>query len=469
MLKNISELESNRIILFLILLILLPYLLLSLYCHPAADDFEGAASSILNGFWNSYFRDLGGFNGRYTDGLFAFASPLRWGSILSYKLFPILLMCISYYALLFFFKTLFPVKISLVRLHLFAAATMALYLYNAPSITETFYWYSSAVTYQLPAAMTLVYFSLLYRFIEKKYYSSKKINLILILVLAMVIIGFNEVIMLLMLVSHLFFFHYSIQLKKKNKNSFVVILFFVLACSSLMIFSPGNAGRLSNFPEHHLLLHSFYRTALQMLRFTCDWVFQIPFICATILFIPVCRHLNETKKKISDKFYISPLIVFAALPFVLFISIFPAYWSMGILGQHRTLNTACFFFIPLWFMNIYLLASRFSPIVTAYISKYRIVLIVIFLMSLSLTNNGYIVLSDLFSGRAAIFNSEMFHRYELIKSGSETSKDEVIIENPDVRPKSLYLYDISCDPDFWINHCYEDYFNVKRIRLRKCE
>lgn len=462
--------QNKKLILTALLILLIPYLLLSFYCHPAADDIEYAASSLYKGYWFSYIRDYHVWNGRYASNLLIFFSPLVWGSVEIYQLIPLLLFILTYTSLVFFISTVTDRKIIGIDLHIISIICLLLYTYNAPSLVEGFYWYTGAVTYQVANACMLFYFALLYKLNEQNYFLNKRIHLFVMCLLVIITCGFNEVAMLIMLAFHLVYFVLQILNKKTNPILFF-ILAFVIVSALVMITAPGNAGRAAFFPEKHRLFYSLYMTALQIVRFMLNWIIQVPFIVASILFIPLSLRLANVSALFKNNFNIHPAFIVLSLPGIIFLCVFPAYWNMGMLGQHRTLNVAYFFFIPIWFMNLHLAANYISKKGYSYNeANQKRKVIVLFLFCIGLfTNNGYTVTSDLVNGNAMKFNKEMYNRYAVIKAAADLKADEVVVENLSVDPKSLHIYDMGCDPENWINKCYEDYYKVERVRLRTCE
>src|ERR1035438_6201750 len=112
--KCVTKMNSRlRLYLAVLLLLLTVFAVLGFFCHPAADDFEDAAASIKNGFWNCYRNRFLLWNGRYTDNLFAFATPLRWHSITAYQLVPVLLMTLSYFSIFYFLKLFLKSRVHL--------------------------------------------------------------------------------------------------------------------------------------------------------------------------------------------------------------------------------------------------------------------------------------------------------------------------------------------------------------------
>lgn len=463
--------QSKKIFLLIFVILLIPYLLISLYCHPSGDDYTYASSTLYKGYWFSYIRDYHVWNGRFTSNLLVFASPLVLHSFTLYKLAPILLMFLTYAASLFFIKTITGGKTGRLELHISVSGMLLLYLWNAPSLYETFYWFTGAVTYQAANILTLVYLSLLFAFTKGDYYFNKIIHAIMLLLLIPIICGFNEVIMLIMLVFNIFFAYRWFQQKWENRIIIIFVLVVTLTAAAGMIFSPGNGGRSAFFPDKHQLFHSLYMTVLQMGRFILKWVAQAPVVIATIMFVPVSKYLNEVSPFFKNNFYVSPPVPIICLSGLIFLCVFPAYWSMGMLAQHRTLNVAYFFFIPLWFMNVHAAINYFTSKgrqIKEPDKKYKPVLIGLFIAGLLFTHNEYNVITDILSRKAGFYDNEMNRRYYMIKAAAIAGTEEIIVEDLNAKPVTLYFYDIKCNPDHWINKGYADYFGMKRVRLRTC-
>jgi hypothetical protein len=246
------------------------------------------------------------------------------------------------------------------------------------------------------------------------------------------------------------------------------LLFIVsLIASLLVICSPGNEVRAASFPERHQLLHSLLYSIAQSLRFLALWICDIPLLIASFLYIAF-----EKCFLFKHKLYISPIILISLLPLVIFISAFPAYWSTGILGQHRTLNVGYFFFLLLWFINLsawseYFKNKKFIAIASNFSAKYFIVLFTLMIFFTFVTRNGNTALNDLFSGKAKKFDTEMKHRYAFLKAAHIRSEKNCLLDSLINKPASVFVLDISNDKNDWMNRGMAAYFGVNKVALKK--
>lgn len=464
--------SDKKLFLIAAFFLLFPYLIISFYCNPAADDFSYAASALNKGYWFSYIRDYFGWNGRYASNFLVFASPLVWHSFAGYKLVPIVLISLTYLSLLFLIKNSCGSELSKLDWHLLVSAVLLLYLHNAPSFVETFYWYTGAITYQLANILLLCYLTLLLRFFNRSYKKNRTVHLILLLVLIIILTGFNETAMLYLLAINFLIALRVFRSNHEHKNIFLLLLLITVIASGFVFFAPGNAGREVRFTNTHQFVYSLYMSVLQTVRFMFKWIVQIPFIASTFLFIPVSFYLQNHSSFFKNRIFISPILTVLFLPGIIFISVFPAYWNMGILGQHRTLNAAYFYFILIWFMNVHLFINylrandRQSD---KYYQNFKKAFVFLFISGLLFTNNGNAVIADLISGRAATYNDQMQRRFAIIETASAAGAKEVVIENLTTNPATLRIYDITCDEENWINKGLADYFELERLRLKACD
>ena len=231
--------------------------------------------------------------------------------------------------------------------------------------------------------------------------------------------------------------------------SFISILF-----GCLVYFAPGNENRGDSFEENHQFFHSFFYSGAQTIRFFTTWLAAGTILIASLVYYPIHKKISDEIPLLKSSFYVSPLIAFLLSLSIIFISAFLPYWSTGILGQHRTMNIAFFFFILSWFIFLtsfynskYSKWVEFSP-------KIKKILFTILCLTLILTHNGWNVLADLYSGNAKNFDLQMNARYEKIKN-MNTDLYLPMIKNP---PKTIFIIDLGIYPKHWKNRSYTVFF-----------
>lgn len=465
----INTAKTNLWFLFLLIFAsLLPYFFISLYAHPSGDDFVYAYNGKHFGLLENASRDYFQWTGRYVSNFLFVLNPMAFDSLTGYKLIAIVLILLTFISFYFLTKTITNNGVQKKYLILFSGVLTLLYLNRMPSLAQGIYWYTGAVIYQGASVLTLVYLSFIILLFREKYFINKIIHVSMCLLLIFIITGFNETIMIFLLLFHIFLF-------AKNKNRLSLLLFiFSCLCASLVIFSPGNAVREAAFPERHQLFQSLLYSVAQTFRFFVAWINNIPLTIATLLYIPYTIHLSQKSGLFKNSFYLSPLLSTCSLFIVIFLSAFPAYWSTGILGQHRTVNVAYFFFLILWFINLtvwmnYFRTKKFIISLSVFSSRYFLVLVTSMILFSFITGNGYVVMNDLFSGRAKNFDNEMKLRYETLNNAQQRSDSICIIDTLQNKPVSLFVLDITENENDWMNRGMAAYFRINKIRTAKAE
>src|SRR6185436_3629414 len=372
---------------FLTLVSLLPYFFLSLYAHPAGDDFVYAYNGKHFGLIENASRDYFHWGGRYVSNFLFVLNPMAFDSLKGYRLIAVILVLLTFISFYFLIRSIAPVAVPGTYLILSGGILSCLFLHQMPSLAQGIYWYTGAVIYQGANVLTPLYLACLTFLLNKKYLISKFIHLRICLALIFIITGCNETIMIFLL-----FFHAFLSAKKRDRLSFLLFTFSIL-CSLLVFFSPGNAVREAVFPDRHHFFHSLLFSMAQSCRFFKEWIINIPLLIASILYIPVSIRFSKTSGLFKNNFYISPFLSTCFLFFVIFLSAFPAYWSTGILGQHRTVNSAYFFFLILWFMNLtvwvnFLANKKITAIVSNLAEKYFVSLFILMMLFSLITGNG---------------------------------------------------------------------------------
>ena len=448
-------------------LVLIEHVWLAQFAHPMGDDwsyaYQGIERDLLPWLKGEYLH----WNGRFFSNLLVVKGPLVLGvdQLWLYRLMPVALMLITVMALVALVRSLTGTAISGWQQCAGGLILFALYIHAMPDIGEGFYWYTGAITYQFASALSFFYLASLHRLLTATPQGGQAArNALNVLLLAM-IIGSSEVHMLLMLTLH--FFVFLIRWKMKKVHAPVLVtMSAVVVFSLVMLLAPGNEVRGAHFPHRHDLLNSIWMSTLQTGRFLFNWASSLSLLLLSVLYIPISRELSRRVPIFQRSFHLTPAMSAALLLTTIFICVFPAYWSTGILGQHRTVNVAHFFFLPLWFINLTVWTnSRHGQWIRRdWPTWIPTTLLLIALLDLSLTRNSGRANGDLFTGRAARFDAQMEKRYALL-TATPTGNDPVVLEKITDPPQSLYLLEIRDDPDDWVNRAYALYFGLEGRKI----
>lgn len=453
--------EKQELIVFVfVLLALLPYFYVSIYTNPIADDFTYAFKGKSENFFAVLIDEYLNWNGRYTSNIFVLLNPIAFNSFIGYKAAPVILILSLLFSLLFFINSITEKKIKGLQKWIITLVLLLLYLYQMPIISEGIYWYTGAVTYQLGSVFFLIYLSFLILFFQKRYIWNKRlIHLVILTLLNVITIGFNEIIMIVMFILSVIIWLIFKLNKIKKHNDLTYVLICTLIFSSIVLFAPGNLVRESHFSINHQFFNSLFLSFAQTIRFSLEWISSLPLILISVLYYKVNKKLTAKLFIFKKSFYLTPIISTSFLFILVFIGSFPAYWSTGILGQHRTMNVSYLLFLIMWFVNLTVIYNKLE--FTKKIKYARIISYVLIFISLIFTKNGYYLIHDLKTQNCKEFNLQMEDRYTIIKNSTDTAYFESIKN----KPKTLFVLDITNNPRNWQNQGYGIYFDKPNLQI----
>ncbi|MBU0764700.1 MAG: hypothetical protein KJ607_07695 [Bacteroidetes bacterium] len=458
---------QKRTILFIAVLIasLIPYLYLSFFAHPVADDFYYAVRGKNTGLFETLTNEYLFWNGRYASNLLVLINPVKSNSLLLYRLVPVALIVFTIIACFIFIKQVVGKVFNRYEAVLLALILVLLNLNIMPCLSEGIYWYTGSVSYHLAAILTLPYLALLLRFFRRRYIVAKGFHLVLNCLLLFIVTGFNETIMLILLFIHVALCYYI--LKQKGDKIIVIYTFLMVCFACIMLFAPGNQQRAALFPEKYNLFKSLIFSIMQIVRFSSHWILCGTLLPASVLFLPVAVRLVHSGRFDFLIRILSPVTSAAILLMFLFLSIFPSYFTTGILGQHRTVNTGCFFFIIWWFVNLIICTGHFTkngrtvPVIRGNIN---LAVIIFLFLAIEFTNNGYGVATDIIYGKEMDFDNEMKERYKLLESCNTAGLPSCSVPPLTVKPHALFVLDVTGDEDFIVDKGYLYYFLKEKGR-----
>jgi hypothetical protein len=419
---------------------------LARYAVPAADDFCYAANAPGTPLFDWLLGEYKNWNGRYFSNVLVGRGPLQWENALFwYRIVPVALLIATWGCLYLLIRSVAP---SIKRgMALFAATVvLLLYLDVMPEIGQGIYWYTGAITYQVGNVLLLLLIVQLTRLREAPWRKGSAAAILLVLT-----IGMSETHMILATFAMII----ALAGVRGARTVLIPLIASAFICSAVVLFAPGNAERAAFFPEHHRLWHSLGMTAAQTGRFLLTWAFSPALLTASLAFGAFHSVLREHLPTAVPGWLRNPVIIAALLVMLIVACVFPAYWSMGMLAQHRTLNVACFFFIPLWFWLLHLLLDRIDlrwPVILQRIAM------ALAMVALLFTGNGWHALQDLRTGRAVhyadVFTAKYADKYF-------RTCEPFVVPDP---PRSLTVFPINGPEDQWMIDCECDYFGLRRAQ-----
>ena len=336
------------------------------------------------------------------------------------------------------------------------------------SVVEGFYWFTSAVTYQLPNILILYLCTCIVRLHKTQQIKRVALYITVSFMLIFAIVGANETsmtLLLLLLLSILALSTYS-----NRRINWILVMFVIAAgiASYFVILAPGNHVRMTFFSQRQNLLFSVKSAVVDSFKKMYSWTSPLPVLVLTILFIPFAADMAAKKIKHQNNFFINPIFPFGASIVLLVATFFPTYWSMGESPPGRIINVIYLFFLLGWFVNVYIFTEYFVrkyKMMFARLPKYAVVIMCSFasLSFLKYDSNIRKAYTDLLTGKASRYDKELTKRYKMI---AESQSDICEVGELKSFPTTLFTVDITSDAEDWFNKAYARYFHKKAIVLR---
>lgn len=455
----------ERGLLLLVLLALARHMLLALYVHPFADDFSYAAAGMHTELLERLGREYRLWNGRYFSNILVLRGPLILGwsaGLFLYRAVPMLLIALTWAGAYHVIRAIAP-GLERQRALIGALFFVLLYLNAMPDASEGIYWYTGAVSYQLPNALALFVGAHWIRGWRRG--TGPWWQLVLVSIAVIVISGSTELHMALMLTGHAVLLIFRRRSTGTWDKGMCWVLAVAVGCAVVVGAAPGNAVRAAHFPQRHMMIGTAWESTLQTGRFIGRWIIGTALVPTSMLFIfwhrAVRRPAPSVLHVLDRRWVLLPPVL------VVFISMVLPTWSTGMLGQYRTVNAALFFFLPFWFLavavwDVQVLSVRSPWVLTR--PRPALVLVAVGLMCFALGRDADVT-TDLLTGRSKRYFGAMKERYLRIQDAVAHGDTEVHLDPIADPPRSLSILPLSADPSHWMNRSVARYFGDEDLRI----
>lgn len=459
------------------LIAIVPFLLLSFFTIPSADDIfyhnYGQDKTLIEFLVHHYNT----WTGRYFSNLMMAINPYSLTSELwTYPVMTILVQILFARSCFFFLRNfvllitkqenLENVRQQVNKLTgLILLIWVALFLHKMPRPTDSFYWFAGSSSHLIAMSFVLINIGL--------YFQSFGLSLrqqvnryLFISLLTICICGSNETLMLQWI--FMMFFAFIYEKIVFNKNNFKILLPFIfsLICFVVVFVAPGNKIRAANLHGGHdiLLLLSkpwglIVETSLRYL--------SLNLLILLFWLLPLFKSLNNylpdsLKEKKSKMLFLLFWLGLFALSFV------PSVWTMGGLPPRRVLNNTYLmilflsFFIVLVKITDWEFLFRWKNHWDKYFSfNYQKL---VFLLSFLVLFNHYFAWHDLLY--VPKFLTSLNEREKIITDPSNKNAD-VILEPLSYFPTTFFYEDITTDPTDYRNIVFAEFYKLKSVKLTK--
>lgn len=442
---------------------ILPFLLLSAYSYPSADDWYMAADTMEKGFLQANVDYYMHTTGRFFSSAFLFMHPmlLSFGAFKCYSLALVIgLVGCTRWAV----GSWFPAASSIWKWT--AALTLVVaFLWGMATPAQGFYWGTGSAGYTQSALFSLAIAGLFGRRSLDITWRPHFAVLLLASLLAIAATGCTEVAMALLLLHVVAWNALYFWINRRISRPLAILLLATIFGAVLVVISPGNALRsavYSNGVNH--VLPAAVALALKLgIKQVLLWLVFVPFALLSLVAIIAWPADAPVSRQRGWELVILAISLMAC---TIFGAYFLGTWCMGASIPMRGVNLVLLFFFIDWLV---LLAGLVALLRTTAVELPRpglvlsLGLVCVLLATLASTpNNIKTAWRDLLSGDAARYSAELTKRHELLRS---TLEQDVLVPPLKSRPKTLFFNDLTPDPTNWRNTGCARFFHKRSIAL----
>lgn len=462
------------VVFVLLLAAVLPFVILTHFAQPSADDFCYANLFRGANLWDGIRSEYLGWKGRYSSIFLTASFHQAGGMLLTYQ-----------YALYAFLAGLSVAIYTFVRALTEAAGTRmetaflalglgALYLGTMPRVPATLYWLDGAFQYQLAGIFVLLSLAALLTL----YRSARPLPALAACAFIFVAVGASEVAMMTLVAVVAVMSVNRMYVHGRDRLLWTAVIMVTLASSALLILAPGNYVReqYASDDAHRFWFsfsHAWYYAGLTL----ADWISSAGLWLATGAFVPVAMHLVYLQRVRRDASPLRLAVIAGLLAGLVWSYFFGLWWVAANNPPARMLNMIHLLFLAGWFTAVLELAAVVAarcvvPFTRAVFPvSFRLgalaagLLLGVFLVAGGHARTAY---ADL-AFRVPEYDRIMQDRYARIaveKDRSGSGPPAVVLPRVPDPPRLLVYSDIQGNRGDWRNICFARYFGIDSVVRR---
>ncbi len=446
-----------------------PYLVLSHYCVPVADDFLYAAMSRDSGVFGAVKMWYFEFTGRYTSSFIMSLLPIRGLNFAIAQFFPAMLLLgliVGLYYCIHAFKFF-----SRLQAILLTAVIFGVYISTLVSPGEVIYWLSGSITYMLPVVVMLF----LWGYVVRVFSSGQQvsaINLALSSIGCIMLSGSNEIIIFYHGFLSLLFLIFALRIVSPYRKLAATVFTVTTVCSLISLLAPGNSER-HNFMEgvkkaSPTMLHSIEFTSNVIITWLYLRTKRFAFIFM-LLAVPAILLINQQpfNKRLRLKLHPAwlALIFFAGYLF----AYLPVTISLTEYYPDRTLDCIYFTFlvfitVTLAYTGVYYGLDKLGNTGFRRLS-YALLFFGLFAVAADQKTNTAKAYKTIISKTNVTYKEQLDARLRLLHKSE--GKKLIKIDPIAVNPKPLVFADVDTTVHSANNYGYEVYFKIDTVLATK--
>ncbi|MFN8278386.1 MAG: hypothetical protein U0T84_12960 [Chitinophagales bacterium] len=437
-----SNQAQTRLLVALMVLALFPYIVLSAFAFPMADDFCFAwEASKYTTLWDALVATYKHWTGRYTAAALVLWNPFMHAPLWMYQTAAagVIVSGVLMYRLLtgiFLEDKLWA--------WMAALSMQLLWLHSMPVLSEGVLWYNGYGVYYAGMVFFAALLYSLYRSARTAYWL---LPAIAFMALA---IGCNEPMALLVL--------WTLLLLRQKLSRQVWLLLFIIAlsCTAMVVLAPGNSARAGHAPTSANWIKAIVMSHAQMIRFLAQWLGTAPMAIGLLI---AAAHPTEQISRLLKGWSAWPFLL--TIYITLLAAILLPYWFTGMLGQQRTLNVALAIIMPLSVLTVAKWSMQYQwhkhlSFLKGSVLRYTVASALVLAL---FTGNSAKIAYDFSTNTLPLYRAEKIQRHRQLMQ----QQDDALLHTPiQHRPTSIFLYDESDPKIWWTVKCEAEYYQMKR-------
>ena len=346
-----------------------------------------------------------------------------------------------------------------------------------PSLAQGFYWYNGAVYYTFFYSVMLLYFSAFIRFVKNGEKGRETPRFVLLLLLAAVLGGANFVTVLIAILAGFLFLLWCILRQRRRLLQSVAVQCALLAGFAVSALAPGNAVRQAHFFRIGVpltIVFSIGQSAFYLYRWTTAVAVLVFILISPLLYAMAGR--SSLRFQMPGWFLAFTLLLFAAQSA-------PPFYAMCSPGETRLQDIIYYSYLWLVPVNLFYFfgwyqkrSRRLREALKKLKARLRLreggparyvalaaacVLLAALTGPAGAESSGTgICARDLLSGDAQAYAAQMDAR---LKIYNDAGVSTVRVPELTAHPRSVYLGDITGNPNSTLNLDVKTYYHKKSV------
>ncbi|MFO1371413.1 MAG: DUF6056 family protein [Candidatus Competibacteraceae bacterium] len=448
--------------------VLLLFIALSCFDYPSADDFCYAAKAKQLGFLDAQAFWYKNWSGRYTLSSTWTIFSLSGDIFQIYRYPPMILLLSTWLGFCFLIAQIAQRRLSRPFIFLLGGIVTVLYIAGLPNPAMTFYWIGGSFTYQM-ANVFFVFLLGLLLWRETAAHNKQRRILIFLLasVLAVATIGLNELSLLLTDATLCSGALFAVYARRDSRAFWVGLLLIAIVATLVSVLAPGNYQRylaehqtISRPPSWLAMILYIPWVVLRLLY----WLSNLGIWSSAFILLITTFDVVRTQLYVEGRFK----RFFLALPVIWVGTIFILNAIGFLINSYplpdRAESVVYLVFLLGWYPSFVIIVHfLFSDGFHFNMRRLVAPAAALLLISVLGAQNIFEGYKDVYRGPR--YSREIQERIETIQAAKNRGEMDVIVASLSRPPMTVFVTDLTTDPNNMRNECAREYHELNSIRL----